>query len=60
MTLYCNVVAVLFAIVMSTALQTLASTGSGDQKPLALAQEALNELLTRAAPIDGESLTSNI
>ena len=51
------VAAVLFLIVMSTVLRTRAS--SGDQKSLALAQEALNEILTRAAPIAGESLTPN-
>jgi hypothetical protein len=47
--------AVLFTIVMSTVLRTGAS--SGDQKSLALAQEALNEILTRAAPIAGECHT---
>jgi len=52
------VAAVLFATIMSTVL-TRTRASSGDQKSLALAQEALNEILTRAAPIAGESQTLN-
>jgi len=53
------VAAVLFAAIMSTVLTRTRASHSDDQKSLALAQEALNEILTRAGPIAGESPISN-
>jgi len=51
------VATVLFSIVMSTVL-TRTRAFNGDQKSLAL--EALNEILTRAAPIAGKSHLRNM